>query len=91
MIADNIVRQVLARRPLVPVVHMVTHNDNDFSDPNDRVRRNYATVLREVTDAIRRAGADPVGATFASVAELVRGAGTRQDEFVYAHASMLTG
>jgi hypothetical protein len=91
LIAGNIVGQVLARRPLAPVIHMVTHNDNDFSDPEDRVSRNYRTVLREIADACRRHGATPVGATFATIADLVREGRRRDDAFVYAHASMLTG
>ena len=70
---------------------MVTHNDNDFGNPDDRVRKNYATVLREITNAISAAGGEPTGATFASVADLVRGADTDKGNFVYAHASMLTG
>jgi peptidoglycan/xylan/chitin deacetylase (PgdA/CDA1 family) len=90
-IARNIVEQVIARAPRVRVLHMVTHNDNDFSNPDDRVRKNYATVLRELTGAIRAAGGEPAGATFASVADLVRGASVDKGNFVYAHASMLTG
>lgn len=90
-IASNIVEQLMARRPLVPVVHMVTHNDNDFGDPNDRVARNFQSVLREVTDACHRAGVEPVGATFASVCDLVREGSRADTGFVYAHASMLTG
>lgn len=91
VIATNIVAQTLARDPAVPVVHMVTHNDNDFSHPDDRVGRNFKTVLREIEDACHRAGAEPVGATFASVCDLVRERERPTRAFVYAHASMLTG
>lgn len=90
-IADNIVRQVAERDPVVPVVQMVTHNDNDFADPGDRVRRNFETVLREVTAASHRHGFRPVGGTFASVAGMMRDAGGQASGFRYAHASMLTG
>lgn len=90
-IASNIVEQVVARNPAVPVVHLVTHNDNDYSNPDDRVCRNYQTVLREVTDAIRRAGAVPVGATFADVCTLVRNKGAVEKAFVFADKTMLTG
>jgi len=91
-IASNIVRQVIARNPAVPVVQMVTHNDNDYSDPDDRVCRNYRTVLTEITEACRREGMTPVGATFETVVDLfsAQQIGTPED-FVYAHASMLTG
>jgi len=69
----------------------VTHNDNDFTDPKDRVRRNFRTVLTEVTDACRRAGATPVGATFADITDLVRAQERPADDFTYARVSRLTG
>jgi hypothetical protein len=90
-IARNIVAQVRGRNPLVPVVHMVTHNDNDFSDDNDRVCRNFETVLTEIGAAIREAGAEPVGATFADIVELVRQGDPVDKRFVFADKTMLTG
>ena len=90
-IADNIVGQVVAREPAVPVVHMVTHNDNDFSDPADRVCRNYVSALNEVVEACRRRGLTAVGATFADVADKLRSADRTDSRFRYAHASMLDG
>jgi hypothetical protein len=90
-IVGNIVSQVLDRAPEVPVVHIVTHNDNDFSDDKDRVCRNFEPVLREITSACRSAGAEPVGATFADIVELVRGKDGAPKEFVYADATMFTG
>lgn len=90
-IADNIVGQVVERAPAVPVVQMVTHNDNDFGDPGDRVCGNYRRVLDEVTAAIRRRGMTPVGATFADVAERLHAAGRAERGFTYAHSTMLTG
>jgi len=91
-IAGNIVEQVVARAPAVPVIQMVTHNDHDYMDPDDRVCRNYRTVLEEITGACQRAGKTPVGATFETIVDLFRERkiGTSED-FVYAHASMLTG
>ena len=90
-IADNIVGQVVARAPTVPVVQMVTHNDNDFSDPEDRVCSNYETALEQVVAACRRRDLVPVGATFADVAEKLRAAKRIESDFRYAHASMLDG
>ena len=91
-IATNIVQQVVARNPAVPVIQMVTHNDHDYMDPDDRVCRNFRTVLQEVTDACKRAGMTPVGGTFETVVDLFReNRIATSDEFVYAHASMLTG
>ena len=82
---------MLARAPAVPVVHMVTHNDNDYADPGDRVCRNFVTVLREIGEACRRRGAEPVGATFADIVARVHESRDEDRGFVYAHASMLTG
>lgn len=90
-IATNMVAQLIARDPKVPVIQMVTHNDNDFSNPNDRVCGNFRTALTEVTEAIRKAGKCAVGSTFANVGERVRKLEDRTPEFVHAHASMLTG
>lgn len=91
VIATNIVEQVVARDPQVPVVHMVTHNDNDYSNPDDRVCRNYQTVLRELTDAIRRVGAEPTGATFDEVCNMVRDRNVVRKAFVFADKTLLTG
>lgn len=90
-IARNIVSQVRARAPRVPVVHMVTHNDNDYGDDNDRVCRNFESVLAEIGAAIREAGAEPVGATFADVVAMVRDADRGGRKFVFADGTMLTG
>lgn len=90
-IARNIVGQVLARDPPVPVVHMVTHNDNDFSDPADRVCRNFATVLEAIEAACAAHGVAPEGATFADVCALVEAAGDGRRGFVAADATLLTG
>lgn len=71
LIANNIVEQLIERNPLVPVIHMVTHNDHDYTNPQDRVRRNYDTVLREIDQACRSRGIEPVGATIEQLANMV--------------------
>jgi peptidoglycan/xylan/chitin deacetylase (PgdA/CDA1 family) len=73
-IATNIVAQVLERRPAVPVINLVTHNDNDYGDPNDRVCRHFRRVLDAIEGACARRGVTPRGATMAEVADLVLGA-----------------
>jgi hypothetical protein len=90
-IAGNIVRQLVSRDPLVPVVHMVTHNDNDFSDDGDRVCRNFETVLAEIENACRTVGAEPVGTTFAGIVSMLRSRAPASRDFVYADKTMLTG
>lgn len=90
-IAGNIVGQVLARAPEPPVIHMVTHNDNDYSDDNDRVCRNFETVLAEIGRACRAAGVQPLGATFADVVGMLRSRKRVSPDFVFADKTMLTG
>lgn len=90
-IATNIVSQVKSRAPAVPVIHMDTHNDNDYGDDADRVCRNFETVLAEITRACRAAGAEPVGATFADIVPMLRGSAPVDKGFVFADKTMLTG
>lgn len=90
-IARNIVAQLLERSPQVPVIHMDTHNDNDYSDDTDRVSRNFETVLDEIGKACREAGTEPVGATFADVVAMIHGKTRNRRDFVFADATMLTG
>lgn len=82
LIANNIVEQLIARDPAVPVIHMVTHNDHDYTDPNDRVRRNYDVVLREIDQACRSRGIEPVGATIAQLVDMVLAQPVDVPEFV---------
>jgi hypothetical protein len=90
-IADNIVGQLISRAPAVPVIQMVTHNDNDYSDDADRVCRNYETVLAEITRACRAVGAEPVGATFADIVAMLQAGAPAARSFVFADKTMLTG
>lgn len=70
-ITDNIVRQVLERDPLVPCINQVTHNDNDYTDPENRHCRHYRRTLDGIVAACRKYGAEPVGATMADIADMV--------------------
>jgi len=70
-IVRNVVTQIKARRPHVPVINMVTHNDNDYTDPGDPVRRHFETVLAEIDTACAEAGLQPVGATIETVCDQV--------------------
>ncbi|MBK9605212.1 MAG: polysaccharide deacetylase family protein [Betaproteobacteria bacterium] len=79
-IARNIVEQVMGRDPAVPIVNLLTHNDNDFTRPSDRVRQN----LLRAFDAIEQAGAERglkiKGATIENVVDLVLAAGHQPRE-----------
>lgn len=90
-IAQNIVAQTLARAPTVPVIQMVTHNDNDYTDPEDRVCRNFGSALDEIMRACTDHGARPQGATFADVCAQVSASDDGSRSFVFADPIMQTG
>jgi peptidoglycan/xylan/chitin deacetylase (PgdA/CDA1 family) len=91
-IAGNIVAQLQERNPVVPVMMVVTHNDNDFTNPQDRVCGNYHRSLQAVINACKKAGIEPVGATVESLCDLVREKIPRAaPEFVIGHASIQAG
>lgn len=83
LIANNIIEQILERRPSVPVINVVTHNDNDYSDPNDRVRKNYDIVLKEISDACERRGLKTIGTTIDRLCDLVLSAPVNEERFVF--------
>ncbi len=70
-IATNVVRQIAARDPAVPVINIVTHNDNDYTNPNDRVPRNFLRSLDAIAVACAREGIALKGATMADVTDRV--------------------
>ena len=81
-IANNIVEQIVERQPAIPLITMVTHNDHDYSDPDDRVRRNYDVVLNEIDRACARHGLRPVGTTIDALCDLVLKMPIHEEPFV---------
>ena len=88
-VAWNIVRQIKARAPAVPVVNTVTHNDHDFGDPQDRVCRNFKAVLKAIENACREEGLRPVGTTIETVCDLVLKIPPQQRELKYASGKVM--
>ncbi len=82
-IAANIVSQTRERGATIPVINLLTHNDNDFTDPDDRVCRNFVRAMQAMTDAAKAAGMEPVGSTIETVVDLVLAEPDRSLEFVY--------
>ena len=70
-IARNIVRQVKARDPIVPCINQVTHNDHDYTDPDDRTCRHFRRSLVAISAACAEEGLEPVGVTIADICDLV--------------------
>jgi hypothetical protein len=65
------IAQIIARQPAIPVFNIVTHNDNDYSDPGDPVRRNLEAILSAVRECCTRAGIACEGATIEDICERV--------------------
>jgi len=82
ILVGNVVEQLAERRPAIPVIHFDTHNDNDYTDPGNRVRRNYETLLAAIPDICRRAGFRAVGSTIDKVCDRVLAQPVRPAEFV---------
>jgi hypothetical protein len=82
--ANNIVEQLIARDPSIPTISTITHNDNDFTNPNDRVCKNFMMALKEMTEACKSRGIEPVGATVADICDMVLAKPAKMKPFVYA-------
>ena len=82
-IASNIVSQIKARQATIPVINSITHNDNDYTDPEDRVAKNFRRALQAMTDAAKAAGMEQVGSTIEIISDLVLAEPDRSLEFIY--------
>ena len=82
-VANNIVEQLIERNPSIPVMTWNTHNDNDHTDPEDRVSKNLRIMLKELTDACKSRGIEPVGATMADICDRVLAEPVKMSPFVY--------
>jgi hypothetical protein len=70
-IATNIVRQVRARMPAVPVLTSITHNHYAYRDTTDPVYGRLRVMLDEMLSACRKEGLRASGATMQDVADKV--------------------
>jgi len=83
-VVENVVRQILARDPSLPVINVVTHNDNDFADPENRVARNLDFILGQVRSQCRARGVHPEGKTIADIVAAEQRLSHVLPEFLYA-------
>ena len=81
-IAKNIVSQVVARAPAVPVINIVSHNHFDYRDPNAPATRRLRDSLRALSSAASEANVQLVGATLEEVVDDVLALPPRVDPFV---------
>jgi len=82
LLLKNIAEQLAQRQPAIPVIHFDTHNDNDYTDPENRVRCNYETVLDAIPSACAKVGLRAVGSTVEQVCDMVLAQPVRPPEFV---------
>ncbi len=82
-IAANITGQVRQRGATIPVMNCITHNDNDFSDPGDRVCGNFVRAMQAMVDAAGAAGMKPVGTTLETIVDLVLTEPDRSFDFIH--------
>lgn len=83
-IVGNIVDQVIERGPDVPVILIVTHNDNAYDDPENQIARNFDFILGEIRTACEARGIAAKGATVADIVETLRPVSPTLPPFVYA-------
>ena len=82
VLLDNVVEQLARRQPAIPVIHFDTHNDNDYTDPGNRIRRNYETVLDAISSTCAKRGFRAVGSTVEAVCDMVLARPVAKAEFV---------
>ncbi|WP_372623556.1 polysaccharide deacetylase family protein [Falsiroseomonas sp.] len=82
-IAENIVDQVKARAPAVPVLNAISHNMFEFRDAADPFTQRFREMLDEMCAACARAGLKPVGTTLADIVERALQVRPPEEEFAY--------
>jgi len=82
-IAENILNQVVARAPAVPVLNAISHNMYEYRDSSDTTCRRYRTMLEEMCAACSRAGITPRGATLANISDRVLSSSPVPETFLY--------
>lgn len=66
-----VVEQILGRNPSVPVLNIVTHNDNDYSNANDPTCRNFKSILAAIRQKTANNNIDCTGATIDEICDRV--------------------
>lgn len=80
----RVVEQIITRAPSILVFNIVTHNDNDYTDPANSVRINLETILISVNSASDELGLICRGATIKDVCDKVASSPVEPPGFVRA-------
>lgn len=82
-IARNLIGQLKARNPAVPVITFISHNHFDYRDVADPARIRLKQSLDALCAACDTAGITPVGATLEDIVNEVLALPYAAEEFVY--------
>jgi hypothetical protein len=63
----HIIEQIKNDKPEVPVIQVITHNDQPFNDPDHESRRRLETVLRSIGPLCERCGLEAVDSSIEKV------------------------
>ena len=83
-IAGNIIDQLIQRNPSIPTLSFITHNDNDHTDPNDRVCANLIKSMTAMNEAAKERGITLEGTTLDKICDMVLVEPVKMEPFVYA-------
>lgn len=82
-VADNLIAQLQARNPTVPVLNMVSHNQYEYRDRADATCQRFVLMLDELGAALDRAGLKGEGTTIADVTDRVLETRPSPEELLY--------
>ncbi|MCB1464207.1 MAG: polysaccharide deacetylase family protein [Nitratireductor sp.] len=82
-ISDNILAQVLERKPAIPVLNSISHNHYNYSDRADPQCQRYLVMLENMTAACDRRGLKAVGTTVGAIVERVLETDPVDEEFCF--------
>jgi hypothetical protein len=82
-IAENILGQVTARAPKIPVLNSISHNNFEYRDRSEAACQRFVTMLDEMVAACERAGVRPVGTTVAAITDQVLALPPEEPPFAY--------
>lgn len=66
-VADNLIDQVVARAPAVPVINSVSHNQFEYQDRSDPTCQRFLLMLETLTESLNRKGVAVTGGTINDV------------------------
>jgi hypothetical protein len=82
-IAENILSQVTARNPAIPVLNSISHNHYDYGDRSHPAYGRYLVMLDEISAACQRANVRTIGTTVRSIVDQVLKTDLVEEAFLF--------